>query len=80
MPRWASPVILFTRYAVAVNEISGTAIGEGDLVALFYPAANRDPAVFEDPDVFDATQSPNPMWPSAAVVALTSVCGGPGST
>ena len=31
----------------------------GDKVALFYWAANRDPAHFTDPDAFDVRRSPN---------------------
>jgi cytochrome P450 len=33
---------------------------EGDRVILFYPAANRDPSVFEHPSAFDIRRSPNP--------------------
>ena len=32
----------------------------GDKVALFYWAANRDPAHFADPDAFDVRRTPNP--------------------
>ncbi len=31
----------------------------GDALALFYPSANRDEAVFDDPYRFDITRSPN---------------------
>jgi methyl-branched lipid omega-hydroxylase len=33
---------------------------EGDKTVLFYYSANRDEAVFSDPDRFDITRSPNP--------------------
>ena len=36
------------------------AISAGDKVAMIYTAANRDPAVFEDPHRFDTTRDPNP--------------------
>ena len=39
---------------------AGTQLQAGDRVALIYPAANRDPAVFDEPDRFDITRDPNP--------------------
>jgi cytochrome P450 len=41
------------RYAAADVELGGAPIARGDLVRLSITAANRDPAVFTDPDVFD---------------------------
>jgi cytochrome P450 len=41
------------RYATADAELAGAAIGRGDLVRISITAANRDPAVFADPDRFD---------------------------
>jgi cytochrome P450 len=35
------------------TEIAGTSIAAGDLVMLSLPAANRDPALIEDPDRLD---------------------------
>jgi cytochrome P450 len=32
----------------------------GTKLALYYASANRDPAVFEAPETFDVTRSPNP--------------------
>lgn len=40
------------RVATRDTELGGAKIREGDWVALFYAAANRDPAVFPDPDEF----------------------------
>jgi cytochrome P450 len=40
------------RYATIDNELSGVAIGNGDLVIVSLSAANRDPATFPDPDEF----------------------------
>jgi cytochrome P450 len=60
--RYASPVIhmrrTVTRDGVALE--SGTHIfNEGDKVVVWYPAANRDPAVFADPEVFNIARTPN---------------------
>lgn len=41
------------RYATASVELGGAAVGRGDLVRVSLTAANRDPAVFADPDRFD---------------------------
>ncbi len=58
--RHASPVIQFRRTATGDGEIGGTAVRAGDKILLFYTSANRDEAVFADPDRFDVTRSPNP--------------------
>ncbi len=58
--RWATPVIHFRRTcAVADTEIRGQAIREGEKVAMWYNAANRDPRHFDDPYVFDIDRDPN---------------------
>jgi cytochrome P450 len=41
-------------------EIAGTTIPQGSGILLLIAAANRDPAVFADPDGLDVTRSPNP--------------------
>ncbi|HVD29985.1 MAG TPA: cytochrome P450 [Mycobacteriales bacterium] len=41
------------RYATADAEVAGTRIRAGDLVVVSLSAANRDPAVFADPDRYD---------------------------
>jgi cytochrome P450 len=41
------------RYAVADIELEGAGIAAGELVRVSIAAANRDPAVFADPDRFD---------------------------
>ena len=57
--RWVSPVIQFARTAVADYELAGTRIAAGDTVVLWYPAANRDPRAFDDPERFDVARDPN---------------------
>ncbi|MFH8384641.1 cytochrome P450 [Kitasatospora sp. NPDC018058] len=46
-------------YALADVEIGGVVVPRGDTVVPVLLAANRDPAVFADPDAFDITRSPN---------------------
>jgi cytochrome P450 len=41
------------RYATADTVVGGASIRAGDLVRVSLSAANRDPAVFEDPDSYD---------------------------
>ena len=57
--RWTSPVVQFARTAVEDFELSGTTIEAGQDVGMWYPSANRDEAVFEDPYRFDITRKPN---------------------
>ena len=53
MIRWTSPVRSFMRWAFEDHELGGTRISKGDAVLTSYPAANRDPDVFERPMHFD---------------------------
>ncbi len=57
--RFESPVQLGNRRALAVAEVGGIALPEGALVTLALGAANRDPAVFADPDRLDLAREPN---------------------
>ncbi len=58
--RWANPLHYFRRTAVADTAIAGQPIAAGDKVAMVYTSANRDEAVFDDPQSFDISRSPNP--------------------
>jgi cytochrome P450 len=55
--RYTSTTTNFTRTAMADTEIGGCPVKRGDNIYLSYPAANRDPAMFEDPHRFDITRS-----------------------
>jgi cytochrome P450 len=58
--RWVSPVTWMRRTATQDVEIDGHRFAAGDKFLLFYAAANRDPEVFADPQVFDLGRDPNP--------------------
>lgn len=59
--RYSSPVIHFRRTVTRDGvTLGGHTFNSGDKVVLYYPAANRDPAVFIDPDRFHITRDPNP--------------------
>ena len=60
MLRWVSPVMQFRRTATQDTELGDREIRRGDKVVMYYGAANRDPEVFEQPEVFDITRKPNP--------------------
>ena len=57
--RWSTPIIHFARTAVNDCEIRGKQIKAGEAVALFYPSANRDEEVFDDPFSFQIDRQPN---------------------
>ncbi len=58
--RWASPVLFFGRTATEDVEIGGQPIAAGDRLVLWYPSANRDERVFDEPFRFDIHRDPNP--------------------
>src|SRR5262249_42619261 len=60
MLRFESPVIQFRRTATRDCELAGQLIREGDKVVVFFPSANRDDTVFDDPDRFVLDRHPNP--------------------
>ena len=60
MIRYDPPLHLFVRTAAADVELAGVTIPAGAEVAALLGAANRDPAVFADPDTFDVGRDPNP--------------------
>lgn len=53
MLRWWTPVMIFRRTAAAPTTIAGQTIAKGDKVVVSFAAANRDPSVYDQPDVFD---------------------------
>ncbi len=59
MLRWSSPVSYFARRATRDTEIRGVPIAEGERITLWYPSANRDEEVFDDPFRFDIARRPN---------------------
>jgi cytochrome P450 len=58
--RWTTPVIQFCRTASEDVELRGQKIREGEAFCLFYPSANRDEDVFDDPFAFRVDRDPNP--------------------
>jgi cytochrome P450 len=50
--RYESPVHRLSRVAITDVELSGVRIPAGDLVSVYFAAANRDPAEFPNPDEF----------------------------
>jgi cholest-4-en-3-one 26-monooxygenase len=58
--RWATPVTVFQRTALADTTLGGQQIRAGQRVGLFYRSANFDEEVFDHPGRFDITRSPNP--------------------
>ncbi len=56
--RWVSPVRHMVRTATEDIELGGKQIKSGDNIALWFPAANRDPAQFGNPNELDITRDP----------------------
>jgi cholest-4-en-3-one 26-monooxygenase len=58
--RWATPVTVFQRTALADTVLGGQHISAGQRVGLFYRSANFDEAVFDSPEEFNILRDPNP--------------------
>jgi cholest-4-en-3-one 26-monooxygenase len=58
--RWSCPALSYQRTATRNTELGGQLVRAGDRVGVFLWPANRDPAVFADPDRFDIGRDPNP--------------------
>jgi cytochrome P450 len=60
MLRYDSALQLFERTATADLEVAGQPVQRGDRVVVLLGSANRDEAVFDVADTFDAARAPNP--------------------
>jgi len=60
MLRFKSPVLHMRRTALEDTELEGQRIRRGQKLVLFYPSANRDEDVFDQPDTFDIERKSNP--------------------
>ncbi len=59
MVRWTTPSPSKRRTATRPVTLGGRAVEAGQKVQIWEGSANRDPAVFQDPDVFDIARKPN---------------------
>jgi cytochrome P450 len=57
--RWTTPVIQFCRTSTEDFELRGQQIRAGQSLCLFYPSANRDEDVFDEPFRFRVDRHPN---------------------
>ena len=58
--RWWTPVMVFRRTAARDVDLTGVRVRAGDKVVVSFTSADRDEAVFADPDRFDVRRAPNP--------------------
>ena len=58
--RYDTPAPMFERWVLEDVDVGGVRIPRGSEVALQFASANRDPAVFPDPDVLNLTRDPVP--------------------
>ena len=57
--RYDGPIRAMARWAREPVDLGGRRIASGDRVLLVQASANRDPAVFDDPDMLDIGRRPN---------------------
>ncbi len=57
--RYGTPVVHFGRTVAEDTEILDQPIAEGETVVFWYTSANRDEAVFDEPERFDIRRTPN---------------------
>ncbi|UBU09216.1 cytochrome P450 [Nonomuraea gerenzanensis] len=60
MMRWVTPAMRFQRTATRDTTIGGRRVTAGERVVLYLISANRDESVFDRPERFDLTRTPNP--------------------
>ena len=60
MMRFDTPLQFFERFVLEDLTHKGHAWTRGTKLCLFYAAANRDPAAFDAPEIFDVSRDPNP--------------------
>jgi cytochrome P450 len=58
--RFDTPLQMFERWVLEDAEICGVTVPKGAELGLLFGSANRDPAVFDDPDRLDVGREPNP--------------------
>lgn len=58
--RFEAPIQLNNRRAVVDTSIAGIPVAAGTNITMNIAGANRDPAVFENPDTLHLTRNPNP--------------------
>ncbi|HVC71757.1 MAG TPA: cytochrome P450 [Acidimicrobiales bacterium] len=60
MLRYVTPVMNFRRQTTRPTELRGQKIGADEKVVFFHISGNRDEDIFETPQAFDISRSPNP--------------------
>ncbi|MDT5114199.1 MAG: hypothetical protein QOE04_124 [Mycobacterium sp.] len=58
--RWATPVMTFRRTAATDCRLGDQDIAAGEKVVMFYSSGNFDDTVFDAPERFDLSRTPNP--------------------
>jgi cytochrome P450 len=58
--RYSSPLTHTLRTVTEDVQLGGKTMREGDWAVIWFHGANRDPAVFADPERFDVRRDPNP--------------------
>ena len=58
--RWTTATLYNRRTATRDTDLNGHRIAQGEKVALWWPSANRDESVFDEPFRFDIRRDPNP--------------------
>jgi cytochrome P450 len=58
--RYDTPLQMFERWVLEEVELHGVRVPKGAELGLLFGSANRDPAVFPDPDRLDLGREPNP--------------------
>jgi cytochrome P450 len=69
--RFDPPLHFFDRYALEAVEYAGIRFRKGEKIGLILAAANRDPARYANPDIFDPAR---PLLPHIAFGAGIHFC------